>query len=221
MTDEQLQRHYIRILVKDLPRETALFSTRMASPQPHICRLLYFHPATPDQRNTHDHEKDFREMYIYTDRILPIRTWRRDRVLIALQGLRRLIGIHGPIKITERMICENEVGEVKVWISENPVNNHPDSKYMSEEQSMGDFAAILTRKNQELANLLMGCITLKEANERLCRQREEHSPYQNYSHRASGSGDFKRRLDPRDKNQNQITPYKNVFGELPDSVIMK
>lgn len=81
--------------------------------------------------------------------------------MTGLHGLRRLISIHGPIKITERMICENEVGEVKVWISENPVNNHPDSKYMSEEQSMGDFAAILTQKNLELANLLMGCITLK------------------------------------------------------------
>lgn len=53
------------------------------------------------------------------------------------------------------------MGEVKVWISENPVNNHPDSKYMSEEHSMGDFAAILTKKNQELANLLIGCITFK------------------------------------------------------------
>jgi hypothetical protein len=68
---------------------------------------------------------------------------------------------------------------------------------MSEEQSMGDFAAILTKKNQELANLLIGCNTLKEASEKLTRpHREEHSPHQNYSHRASGSGDIvKKKLD--------------------------
>jgi hypothetical protein len=70
-------------------------------------------------------------MHIYTDRIAPLRAWRREKVVNVLQGLRKLIGIHGPIKITERMICENEVGDVRVWISENPVNNHPDSKYMS------------------------------------------------------------------------------------------
>lgn len=60
---------------------------------------------------------------------------------------------------------------------------------------MGDFASILTKKDMELANLLMGCITLKEAYERLNKHREEQSPHQNYSHRASGSGDFKKRLD--------------------------
>jgi hypothetical protein len=60
-----------------------------------------------------------------------------------------------------------------VWISENAANNHPDSKYMSEEQSMGDFAAILTKRNQELANALMGCLTLKEASERLNRPQKE------------------------------------------------
>lgn len=80
-----------------------------------------------------------------------------------MHGLRRLISVHGPIRISEHMLCENESGEIKVWISENPVNNHPDSKYMSEEQSMGDFAALLTKKNMTLANLLIGCNTLKEA----------------------------------------------------------
>jgi hypothetical protein len=131
ITQEQIQRHYIRILAKDLPRETNLFSTRMANHHPHITRLLYFHSASPEQWTTQESERDFREMYIYTDRTLPMRIWSKERVLTGLQALRRLISVHGPIKITERMLNENEMGEVKVWISENPVNNHSDSKYMS------------------------------------------------------------------------------------------
>jgi hypothetical protein len=55
VTQEQLQRHYIRILLKDLPRETALFSTRMTNHQLHICRLLYFHPVNTQQHSPHDH----------------------------------------------------------------------------------------------------------------------------------------------------------------------
>ena len=60
-----------------------------------------------------------------------------------------------------------------MWISENPAHNHSDSKYMSEEQSIADFAAILTKRNQELASALMGCLTLKEAAERLSRPQKE------------------------------------------------
>ncbi len=83
---------------------------------------------------------------------------------------------------------------------------------MSEEQSMGDFAAILTKKNQELANILIGCNTLKEASERFKSHPEEH---QTYSHRASGSGDLKKKEKPLN------TPYKNVFGDIGDSYKMK
>lgn len=37
---------------------------------------------------------------------------------------------------------------------------------------MADFAAILTKKNQELANSLIGCVTLKEASERINRSQK-------------------------------------------------
>ena len=103
-TQEQVQRHFIRILLKDLPRETALFAARKANHHPYICRLLYFHPSIPEQNFAQDHERDFREIFIYTDITLPMRAWNCERVVAALQGLRRLISIHGPIKITERMI---------------------------------------------------------------------------------------------------------------------
>lgn len=45
-THEQVHRHTLRIPLKDLPRETALFTARIATHQPYICRLLYFHPIT-------------------------------------------------------------------------------------------------------------------------------------------------------------------------------
>ncbi len=56
-------------------------------------------------------------MFIYTDRFLHLKEWNREKMVLALHGLRRLISIHGPIKITEHMVCENEYGEIKVWIS--------------------------------------------------------------------------------------------------------
>jgi hypothetical protein len=54
ITHEQVQKHFIRILIKDLPRETALFASRICNHQPFICRLLYFHPAVPDPRTSQD-----------------------------------------------------------------------------------------------------------------------------------------------------------------------
>ena len=87
---------------------------------------------------------------------------------------------------------------------------------------MGDFAALLTRKNIALANLLIGCNTLKEAAEKLSRvQRGDSSPYQNYSHRASGSGSgdiLKRKIE---KEKSSMALYKNVFGDIHDSVKTK
>lgn len=56
-----------------------------------------------------------------------------------------------------------------MWISENPVNNYPDSKYMSQEQTVADIAAILALKNKELASQLLGCHTLKEVYDKLVR----------------------------------------------------
>ena len=95
----------MRILVKDLPRETALFSTRINNHQPYICRLLYFHSAP--EGLTYDHEKEYREMIIYTDRFQRLREWSREKVVLALHGLRRLINVHGPIRISENMVCQN------------------------------------------------------------------------------------------------------------------
>lgn len=70
-------------------------------------------------------------MYLYTDRMLPLKQWNKDKFILAVQGIHQLVSVHGPFKIAERMICENELEEVKVWVSENPINNHPDTKYMS------------------------------------------------------------------------------------------
>lgn len=87
---------------------------------------------------------------------------------------------------------------------------------------MGDFAALLTRKNIVLANVLIGCNTLKEASEKLSRvQREESSPYQNYSHRASGSGSGDLMKRKQEKEKNSMALYKNVFGDIHDSVKTK
>ena len=79
-----------------------------------------------------------------------------------LVGLRKLVAIHGPFRLLEGMICQNQAGEVKVWMSENPVNNHPDSKYMSEEQTVANLGVLLAKKNQELASQLFGCNTLRD-----------------------------------------------------------
>lgn len=87
---------------------------------------------------------------------------------------------------------------------------------------MGDFAALLTRKNLALANALIGCNTLREASERLSRaQREDSSPYQNYSHRASGSGSGDMVKRKQEKEKGSMALYKNVFGDIHDSVKTK
>jgi hypothetical protein len=56
---------------------------------------------------------------------------------------------------------------VKLWINENPVNNYPDFKYNNEEYVVGDLAALLARKNEELANSLLGCRSLRDVTDRL------------------------------------------------------
>jgi hypothetical protein len=76
---------------------------------------------------------------------------------------------------------------------------------------MADFAAILTRRNQDLANFLIGCLTLKEASERLNRsQKEETFSQQSHSHRAKGNDEAIKKKENTDKTL--ATPYKNVFG---------
>jgi hypothetical protein len=104
-THEQVHRHAIKILTKDLPRETALYTSRMNSHQPYICRLHYFHPA-PESRPL-EHERDIREMVLYTDRFLRLREWSREKMVFALHGLRRLISVHGPMRINENMLGQN------------------------------------------------------------------------------------------------------------------
>jgi hypothetical protein len=104
---------------------------------------------------------------------------------------------------------------VKVWISENPANNHPDAKCATEEQSIADLAAILTKRNQELANALLGCLNFKEAAERINRpQKEEGHMQANHSHR-----DAAKKKDNADKTL--MAPYKNVFGEVNEGIRSK
>ena len=125
-------------------------------------------------------------MYLYTDKMLPLKIWSRQKLLNALQGLRKLVSIHGPIKITEGMICENEVGDIKVWVSENAVNNHPDSKYMSEEQTVANLGAILANKNKQLAGQLFGCHTLRDVCQKLNKNNKDNSSlFSGFSHRTS------------------------------------
>ncbi len=95
-----IRRNFIKILIKDLPRETALFSARMTNHQQYICRLHYFHLAAAEARGSYDHERDFREMWIYTDELQRVRDWSREKVVAMVQGLRKLVSIHGPIRIT-------------------------------------------------------------------------------------------------------------------------
>jgi len=56
-------------------------------------------------------------MHLYTDKMLPLKYWNKEKMIPALHALKKLVSVHGPIKISEGMICENENGEVKVWIS--------------------------------------------------------------------------------------------------------
>lgn len=103
-----------------------------------------------------------------------------------------------------------------MWISENPAQNHPDHKYHSEEQSMADLAAILTRKNIELANCLLGCSTFKEAAERINRPyKEEGHLGPNHSHRDTA----KKKEAPE---KTLLSPaYKNVFGDTTEGIRFK
>ena len=205
-TQEQVQAHFIKILVKDLPREKAFFSSRCNNHQPYICRLLYFHLDSLPENN------ELRGMHLYTDRMLPLKEWTRDKFIIAIQGLKKLVTIHGPFKITDRLIGENEKGEIKVWMSENSVNNHPDCRYMSEEQTVADIAGILTIKNKDLASQFLGCHTLKEVYDKIVRPLRQNASEFSYSHRASDSGDFQAKKFEFIEKPPNLSAYRNVFG---------
>ena len=125
------------------------------------------------------------------------------------------------MKVTEGMICENEAGEVRVWMSENPVNNHPDSKYMSEEQTVANIGVILANKNKELAGQLFGCHTLKDVCDKLNKNmkdmKDNTSLFSGFSHRASESGEIqKKKFDFIEKPPN-LSVYRNVFDKQDQS----
>jgi hypothetical protein len=46
-------------------------------------------------------------MAVYTDRFLRLREWTREKVALAVHGLRRLVTVHGPMRISEQMVCQN------------------------------------------------------------------------------------------------------------------
>lgn len=104
---------------------------------------------------------------------------------------------------------------MKVWVSENPINNYPDSKYTSEQQTLADLAAILVNKNQELASKLLGCHTVSDAIQRLNQPNQENkSLFNNYSHRASESDAVKFKKYEVRVQGGPIQPYRNVFGDM-------
>lgn len=65
----------------------------------------------------------------------------------ALQAVITLTSYYGYFKLAESMVRVNERGEVKVWISEAPANNHRDCVLASEEQALAAFAGLAARKN--------------------------------------------------------------------------
>lgn len=51
---------------------------------------------------------------------LQARDWTHLNICNGIIGLKRLIMIYGPVKVTEQHFGKNENGEIKVWISVNP-----------------------------------------------------------------------------------------------------
>lgn len=143
--------------------------------------------------------------------MLPLQQWTQDILLIVLQALQTLILLYGPIKLSPKMVCVNEIGEVKLWVSENAVNNHPDAKYAKEEQTLADLAAIVTNKNQDLASKILGCHIFKDLIEKLTQPSTDQISPNNYSHRVSEGEEYKfKKYEGRTKGG----PYRNVFGDL-------
>lgn len=205
----QLQMHQLRVPSKDLLRETALLNARLNNPHPYVCRLHYY------QVSLADGERDGREVTLYTDCMFRLRggDWCREKMLHVLQGLKRLVIIYGSFRINEQMVGQSEQGDIRVWISGNLVHNTPASPCASEEQTTASFAALLALKNEDLANCLLGCRTLRDAADKLSRpSRETSSPFHSYSHRASDSGDLhSKKFEANDKFK--MGQYRNVFKE--------
>lgn len=156
-------------------------------------------------------------MHLYTDRMLPLKDWKKEKLVLALQGLVKLVSVHGPIKITESMICEDECGEVKVWMSENPANNHPDSKYMSEGYTVADLIAVLTIKNKQEAIKLSGCHTLRDVLDKMSHSFRQNSAFNTFTHKISqGNEVISKKYDFKEKPLGMV-PYRNVFGEGQDN----
>lgn len=100
---------------------------------------------------------------------MPIREddWTLPRFAQALEAVLTLVGYYGFFRLTEAMMLANERGETKVWISHSPVHNHRDFVFTTEAQALFSITEIATRRNQEVASVLMNCTTLAEAMEKL------------------------------------------------------
>jgi hypothetical protein len=119
-------------------------TARMNCYQLYICRLFYFHPAGTEHKGG---QYSDREMFLYTDKMQPVKDWSRERIKYMLIGLKRLVASYGPFRVCENNIKENERREIRVWISENPGRNHPDLVYKNEESIVSDLTVLLSRKN--------------------------------------------------------------------------
>ena len=101
---------------------------------------------------------------------------------------------------------------MKVWINENPALNHRQQEYQYEEHTLADIAGILVKKNEEIATLLMGTRTLKDAADKITKYhyKEFDNFYHNYSHRTENEDlSGHKTLDLQLNTQGM---YRNVFN---------
>jgi len=125
-----------------------------------------------------------------------------------MQALKRLTIIYGPFYITEQMICQNELGDIRIWINNNPGLNHINYSCENEEQSFATLITLLMHKNKDLANTLRGCRLLRDALEKLERQANSTTtPYQRLSHQAQDNDFFQNRQF--DSNKGNPVNYGN------------
>jgi hypothetical protein len=198
-TRQQLQKFIVQIPLPELLREVTIYNARIQAVYPLICRVAYFNQVPSD-----DEHKGYRSFAVYTDHLMPIREgeWTLSRFVQALDAVLTLVGYYGFFRLVEGMMRVNERGEIKIWISDNPANNHRDMVLTTEEQALAAFAGLAARKNYEVANLLIGCGSLQEAKERLTRpRRKTSSPFENIPHFTNEDREIRRK------------DYKNVFHE--------
>lgn len=101
----------------------------MQLPSQSICKLLWYQPITEENRGDHvrHHSQDTHEYYVYTERMLPVASavWSKDKIINILQAFDLLLTEYGCFRISEKMICQNEKKELRLWINEQPARNRP------------------------------------------------------------------------------------------------